>query len=112
MTICGTRGLFGSVRIPGAKNSVLPMLAASVLCHGTVTLTNVPCLSDVASSVRILQSIGCRITQHSGCISVTSPETPGNAVSEELMRTMRSSLFYLAPMLARTGRARIGTPGG
>lgn len=112
LTICGTRGLFGSVRIPGAKNSVLPMLAASVLCHGTVTLTNVPCLSDVASSVRILQSIGCRIAQHSGCISVTSPETPGNAVSEELMRTMRSSLFYLAPMLARTGRARIGTPGG
>lgn len=112
LTICGTRGLFGSVRIPGAKNSVLPMLAASVLCHGTVTLTNVPCLSDVAASVRILQSVGCKIAQKSGCVSVTAPQVPGSAVSGELMRTMRSSLFYLAPLLARTGRAQIGTPGG
>ena len=112
LTVCGTRGLFGSVRIPGAKNSVLPMLAASVLCHGMVTLTNVPCLSDVAVSVRILRSIGCRVVHKSGCISVTPPEMPGSAISDDLMRTMRSSLFYLAPLLVRTGRAEIGMPGG
>ncbi len=112
LTVCGTRGLFGSVRIPGAKNSVLPMLAASVLCHDVVTLTNVPALSDVAVSVRILQSIGCKATHKNGCVSVMPPEMPGSAISGELMRTMRSSVFYLAPLLVRTGRAQIWMPGG
>ncbi len=112
LTVCGKRGLFGSVRIPGAKNSALPLLAASVLCHGSVTLTHVPRLSDVAVSVQILQSVGCGVTQKDGCVTVTPPQEPGCAVSEALMRTMRSSLFYLAPLLARTGRAEICTPGG
>lgn len=112
LTVCGTRGLFGSVQIPGAKNSVLPMLAASVLCHGTVTLTNVPRLSDVAVSVRILQSIGCKVMHKDGCVCVTPPEMPGSAISSELMRTMRSSVFYLAPLLVRTGRAQVCMPGG
>ena len=88
LTVCGTRRLFGSVQIPGAKNSVLPMLAASVLCHGMVTLTNVPCLSDVDISVRILQSIGCRAEHKNGCITVTPPEMPGSIISGELMRTL------------------------
>lgn len=112
LTVCGTRGLFGSVQIPGAKNSVLPMLAASVLCHGVVTLTNVPSLSDVAVSVRILQSLGCRVVQKNGSVSVTPPEMPGSVISGELMRTMRSSVFYLAPLLVRTGRAQVCMPGG
>lgn len=112
LTVCGTRGLFGSVRIPGAKNSVLPMLAASLLCHGAVTLTNVPALSDVDVSVRILQSIGCRVAHKNGSISVTPPEVPGSVISAELMRTMRASVFYLAPLLVRTGRAQVCMPGG
>ena len=59
LTISGGSGLFGEVRIPGAKNSVLPIMAASVLCRGTVTLTDVPHLSDVEASARILQSVSC-----------------------------------------------------
>lgn len=112
LTVCGTRGLFGSVRIPGAKNSVLPMLAASVLCHGEVTLANVPGLSDVAVSVRILRSVGCRAVHKNGCVTVIPPEMPGSVISDELMRTMRSSVFYLAPLLVRTGRAQVCMPGG
>ena len=59
--ISGGESLFGSVRIPGAKNSVLPLMAASLLCNGTVTLSDVPNLSDVAASRRILQSLGCTV---------------------------------------------------
>ena len=112
MTISGGSGLFGEVRIPGAKNSVLPIMAASVLCRGTVTLTDVPHLSDVEASARILQSVGCKVLLENGRAVITPPEFPGSAVPEPLMRAMRSSLFYLAPLLARTGRADIYTPGG
>ena len=112
LTISGGSGLFGEVRIPGAKNSVLPIMAAAVLCRGTVTLTDVPHLSDVEASARILQSVGCKVLLENGRAVITPPEFPGSAVPEPLMRAMRSSLFYLAPLLARTGRADIYTPGG
>ena len=57
--IRGGARLYGEVRVPGAKNSVLPILAASLLCRGPVTLTDVPGLSDVAAAAGILQSLGC-----------------------------------------------------
>ena len=91
LTISGGSGLFGEVRIPGAKNSVLPIMAASVLCRGTVTLTDVPHLSDVEASARILQSVGCKVLLENGRAVITPPEFPGSAVPEPLMRAMRSS---------------------
>lgn len=110
--IRGGRGLFGSVQIPGAKNSILPLMAASMLCHGTVTLEHAPHLTDVDASLQILQSVGCGAVRRGGSIVVTPSETPGSAISESLMRSMRSSLFFLAPLLARAGRADIFRPGG
>lgn len=87
-------------------------MAASVLCHGTVELANAPCLSDVSASLRILRSLGCTAVRQEGTLLLTAPEAPGSAVPQSLMRTMRSSLFYLAPLLVRTGRAQVYTPGG
>ena len=112
LMIRGGRGLFGSVQIPGAKNSVLPLMAASMLCHGAVTLEHAPRLTDVDASLRILQSVGCGAARRGGSIVITPSEAPGSAISESLMRSMRSSLFFLAPLLARTGRADISRPGG
>ena len=110
--ITGGKGLCGSVRIPGAKNSVLPILAASILCHGTVTLRNVPQLSDVAASLQILNSLGCAATMTGDTIQVLTGENLCSAVPPHLMSLMRSSVFYLAPVLARTGRVTISQPGG
>lgn len=110
--ISGGESLFGSVRIPGAKNSVLPLMAASLLCNGTVTLSDVPNLSDVAASRRILQSLGCTVRRKGRTLSITQGAELGSAVPEECMRAMRSSVFYLAPLVARTGRALIYNPGG
>ena len=107
--ISGGESLFGSVRIPGAKNSVLPLMAASLLCNGTVTLSDVPNLSDVAASRRILQSLGCTVRRKGRTLSITQGAELGSAVPEECMRAMRSSVFYLAPLVARTGRALIYT---
>ncbi len=111
--IRGGARLYGEVRVPGAKNSVLPILAASLLCRGPVTLTDVPGLSDVAAAAGILQSLGCRVVQPgAGQLGIVPPDHPGSIVPQRLMKVMRSSLFFLAPMLSRTGRAVISLPGG
>ena len=110
--ISGGESLFGSVRIPGAKNSVLPLMAASLLCNGTVTLSDVPRLSDVAASRQILQHLGCQVRRKGRQLSITPGASICSDVPEEYMRAMRSSVFYLAPLLVRTGKALIYTPGG
>ena len=113
LDVWGTQGLHGTVRVPGAKNSVLPLLAASLLCTQTVTLENVPGLTDVACAVRILRELGCGVRgPRKGVIDVLPASEPGSTVPPEDMRAMRSSLFFLAPMLSRTGRAVISLPGG
>lgn len=110
--ISGGESLFGSVRIPGAKNSVLPLMAASLLCNGTVTLSDVPRLSDVAASRRILQHLGCTVRRKGRRLSITPGASIGSTIPEEYMHAMRSSVFYLAPILVSTGRALISAPGG
>lgn len=111
--ICGGRPLRGSIQVPGAKNAVLPVLAASILCRGPVTLENVPNLSDVAAAARILQALGGRVSQPApGRLRVLPPEQPGRAVPRRLMQAMRSSLFFLAPVLSRTGQVQVSLPGG
>ena len=113
LDVWGTQGLHGTVRVPGAKNSVLPLLAASLLCTQTVTLENVPGLTDVACAVRILRELGCGVRgPRKGVIDVLPASEPGSTVPPEDMRAMRSSLFFLAPMLVRAGRACVGLPGG
>ena len=113
LDVWGAQGLHGTVRVPGAKNSVLPLLAASLLCTQTVTLENVPGLTDVACAVRILRELGCGVRgPRKGVIDVLPASEPGSTVPPEDMRAMRSSLFFLAPMLVRAGRACVGLPGG
>ncbi|MEG1381324.1 MAG: UDP-N-acetylglucosamine 1-carboxyvinyltransferase [Ruthenibacterium sp.] len=111
-SIEGGQSLFGTVTIPGAKNSVLPMLAAAILCRGTVRLYHVPQLSDVAASLQILDSLGCVTQIEKDVVTVVSGDLSSSVVPPQLMRAMRSSVFYLAPLLARTGVAVITQPGG
>ncbi|MEG2393616.1 MAG: UDP-N-acetylglucosamine 1-carboxyvinyltransferase [Ruthenibacterium sp.] len=108
----GGRSLFGSVEIPGAKNSALPLIAASILCYGAVTLTNVPCLSDVNAALQILSELGCKARIVDKTVDIDAHSLQKSAVPEHLMCAMRSSLFFLAPLLTRMGRAEISTPGG
>lgn len=112
LKVTGGAKLSGQVRVPGAKNSVLPIMAASLLCTGSVTLLEVPALSDVAMSCRILESLGCTIYTHKGRIEIHPGAALGSEIPKELMQSMRSSLFYLAPILSKTKRAVISTPGG
>ena len=108
----GGRRLEGEVEVRGAKNSALPIMAASLLCDGEVLLTRVPKLSDVAAGALILRYLGAEVEEGRDTLRILPAKNLQSGISKELMNTMRSSLFYLAPLLVRTGKAEIFQPGG
>ncbi len=108
----GKKCLNGSVEIPGAKNSALPLIAASVLFKTNVTLCNVPNLSDVKTAIEILNVLGCKTRFNKKTLSINASSVVNTCIPENLMQTMRSSLFFLAPILVRKKKACITTPGG
>lgn len=109
--IDGPAELGGEITIQGAKNSTLPLLAATVLCKGQSVLHNCPDLTDVKTAVRILEHLGCRCTR-SGTDLVVDNAMTGCEVPQELMREMRSSIVFLGAIVSRCGEARLCFPGG
>ena len=112
MYLRGGTPLEGELTVHGAKNSVLPILAACLLARGQVTLRNCPQLTDVTSALGILRHLGCRVEQKGHTITVDPVGAAGSSISEEQMRAMRSSIIFLGPLLARTGEAHLTYPGG
>ena len=116
LVIRGGRRLEGEVRIQGAKNSVLPILAATLLTKGQVRLRRCPRLLDVSSAIRILRSLGCQASWEADgkgdSLVIDTAHMNGCTISETLMREMRSSVIFLGAVLARCGRAVCSLPGG
>ncbi len=110
--INGGNSLSGKVEISGAKNSVLPILAASVINNSENVILDYPDLRDVNTMIKILRSIGCKVEKTSESIIVNSEDINSFEVSENLVREMRSSIFLMGPMLARFGKIKISYPGG
>jgi UDP-N-acetylglucosamine 1-carboxyvinyltransferase len=110
--ITGGKPLSGSVRVQGAKNSALPILAASVLSGGQSVIGNCPDLSDVDSSIRILRHLGCRAERGTNSVTVDSAGMNRVDIPENLMREMRSSVIFLGAILSRSGEAVMSYPGG
>ncbi len=109
----GGRPLRGSVRVQGAKNSVLPMLAASLLsCEKTVEFQAAPQLTDVEVSIDILRLLGCSIRKSGDGLQVDASHAKDAPLDSDLCGKMRSSVLYLGPLLARFGKAQISYPGG
>ena len=114
LLIDGRQSLSGSVRISGAKNSVLPMLCASVMAsEGHVELENVPHLQDVTTTTRLLTQMGVSVTMDEFMNISLNPSTIHNLYAPyELVKTMRSSILVLGPLLAKYGEAKVSLPGG
>ena len=112
MYISGGRPLEGELTVHGAKNSVLPILSACLLARGPVTLNNCPRLTDVDAALGILRHLGCRVEREGHAITVDPSGAAGSTITEEQMRSMRSSIIFLGPLLARTGEAHLTYPGG
>ena len=112
LLVQGGRPLRGEVAIQGAKNSVLPILAATLLTAGQVEVRNCPRLRDVDASVRILRALGCEARWEGESLLVDTAGLNGCAISDILMREMRSSAIFLGAILARCGQAELSYPGG
>lgn len=112
LQITGGRRLSGQVYIHGAKNSVLPILAATVLVPGISVIHNCPRLSDVTASLAILEHLGCKTAREGNTVTVDATCLTHCDVPDELMREMRSSVIFLGAVLARTGQAELNLPGG
>lgn len=110
--IDGGRRLYGSVSVHGAKNSVLPIMAASLLACGETVLHNCPNLSDVDAAIRILVHLGCTVNREGEKVYVDSKTLTRCDIPHNLMREMRSSVIFLGAILARLGEAVLSLPGG
>ena len=111
-SVNGGRELRGRVAVQGAKNAVLPELAACLLSGGSTCLRNCPRLLDVDASLDILRHLGCRVMQNGGEIEIDSSQITEDHIPHDLMRKMRSSVMFLGAILARCGQVRLSTPGG
>ncbi len=110
--IVGGARLNGEVRVPGAKNSVLKLMAASLLAPGKNTITNVPEILDVDIMIELLQRIGCTVKRTSGQVEIDVPEMPNHRADYDLVRKIRASINVLGPLTTRVGAADVALPGG
>ena len=112
LRIRGAARLAGEVRVTGAKNSVLKLMAASLLAPGTTTLHEVPAIVDVEIMSELLRRLGCTVTAAPGRLAIDVPARPGHEADYDLVRRMRASICVLGPLLARCGEASVALPGG
>lgn len=112
LLIRGARQLRGGIQIHGAKNSTLPLMAATLICGGECVLHNCPQLSDVDTAIKILRHLGCRVERSEDTVTV-DPLTASNFdIPDHLMREMRSSIIFLAAIVTRMAKAVLSFPGG
>ena len=116
IVIEGGARLRGEVKVSGAKNAALPLLASSLLASGASTFKNVPRLNDVVTMGKLLGRLGCEVDDGGRTVVVAPPESSGKRrdfeAPYELVKTMRASVLVLGPLVARYGRARVSLPGG
>lgn len=112
LVIDGGRRLNGELTVQGAKNSVLPILAATVISRGVSVLHNCPRLSDLDAAISILSYLGCKVHWEGHTVVVDATDVNRSDIPDSLMREMRSSITFLGSVAARMGRAELSAPGG
>jgi UDP-N-acetylglucosamine 1-carboxyvinyltransferase len=111
-SIQGGVPLEGQIAVSGAKNSALPVLAASLLTAERVVLDRIPAVRDIATMERLLKHAGAQVTRRNGQVTIESSNIEHPEAPYELVKTMRASSLVLGPLVARCGRARVSLPGG
>lgn len=110
--IDGGMKLYGKVQAQSAKNTVLPLLAASILTDEQVTIRGVPTINDVENMLRILGEVGCKIKRRKDCAIIDSSNAISHEIPARLTKELRSSVFMLGSVLTRFQKAKISYPGG
>lgn len=113
LIITGGRPLTGEIRISGAKNAALPIIVSTLLADEPVTVSNIPHLNDITTTMELLGRMGVSITMGEKMdVEVDSSTISNFAAPYELVKTMRASILVLGPLLARFGKAEVSLPGG
>ena len=110
--ITGGRPLEGTVAVQGAKNSVLPILAAALLAPGVSVIHNCPDLTDVNAAIDILRLLGCGVTREGDTVTINAASPLPAAIPERLSRELRSSVVFMGAVLSRMGMGELAYPGG
>jgi len=110
--IVGGMPLHGQVTVTGAKNSVLKLMAASLLAPGKTIIRNVPAIADVEIMSELLTRLGCTVESSVGMLTIDVPVVPDHRADYDLVRKMRASINVLGPLVARVGEAEVALPGG
>ena len=108
----GGTPLRGNVRVRGAKNSALKLMAATLLAEGTYVLHDVPKIADIYTMQAVLERLGCSTAFDDSTMRIDVPAGIGSEAPYDLVRQMRASIVVLGPLLARKGQARVAMPGG
>lgn len=112
LLVTGGPRLEGELRVNGAKNSALKLMAASLLAEGLTAVHNVPDIMDVRTMCDVLTHLGARVVRRDGSLAIDTSGPLETETPYELVRRMRASILVLGPLLARFGRARVAMPGG
>ena len=110
--ITGGRPLAGTIAVQGAKNSVLPMMAAALLAPGVSVIHNCPDLTDVSAAMDILRLLGCSVTREGDTVTINAASPVPTPIPEQLSRELRSSVIFMGAMLSRMGTGELAYPGG
>lgn len=110
--INGGNRIEGTLKIRGAKNAILPIMAASILNDNVSIIHNVPCIADVLIMIKILESIGCKVKHEGDTLIIDSSSINFHKVDEEYIRKMRSSIIIMGAMIGRLEHIEITHPGG
>lgn len=110
--VTGGQALHGDVVISGAKNAALPILFASLLSEKPTTISNVPRLKDIETTVKLLQLFGAEVSFADNLVQVDAGKVHNQFAPYELVKTMRASILALGPLLSRFGQAEVSLPGG
>ncbi len=112
LSIQGKQKLRGSVSISGAKNSALPLLAATLLSKNKITITNVPEVTDVKTLLTLLGNLGSTYSYEKNYVKIDTTKVKSACANYDIVRTMRASILTLGPLLARFGHCEVSLPGG
>jgi UDP-N-acetylglucosamine 1-carboxyvinyltransferase len=112
IVVRGGKKLAGEVRVEGAKNSALKLMAASLLAPGVSRITNVPDISDIGVMADVLGGLGARVARSDHSLTVDATELTSHEAPYEMVARMRASIAVLGPLVARMGQANVAMPGG
>ena len=112
LKVIGKKNLQGSVKISGAKNAALPLLASTILSSKKIDISNLPDVVDINTLLKLLEMLGSTYTKSDNILTINSTTINQTKATYEIVKTMRASILVLGPLLARFGHCEVSLPGG